>query len=157
MEERAKKILEQYLESLSDSKRKKYKSFSSDYFCADENNANLCADLICIGQKTASCSLKYCYESEDESIPIIGHLFVVTNWDGKPICIIEIDSVEESKYSNVSADFAYMEGEGDRSLKWWRKAHWDFFAQECEKLDIEPSEDMILILERFHVVHQSVT
>jgi len=39
-------------------------------------------------------------------MPIIGRLMVVTDWDGKPICIVEIDSVKECKYSDVSADFA---------------------------------------------------
>ncbi|RWX52766.1 ASCH domain-containing protein [Photobacterium chitinilyticum] len=155
MEEQAKIYLNQYLESLSDSERERYQSYSADYFCADELNANLCAELIRIGQKTATCSLKYWYESDDEPMPTIGHLQVVTDWNGKPICIVEIDSVEECKYSDVSAEFAYLEGEGDRSLEWWRKAHWDFFAQECVELNIEPSEDMMLVLEQFHVVHQS--
>lgn len=59
MEEQVELYLKQYLELLSESERKKYQSFSADYFCGDEHNANLCADLICIGQKTATCSLKY--------------------------------------------------------------------------------------------------
>ena len=154
MEERAQKFLNQYLESLSDSIRKKYHSFSADYFCADEDNANLCAELIRIGQKTATCSLKYWYESDDEVMPTIGHLMVVTDWHGKPVCIVEINSVEQCKYSDVSAEFAYLEGEGDRSLKWWREAHWDFFARECEELNITPCEGMMLVLEQFHVVYQ---
>ncbi|PSV98378.1 ASCH domain-containing protein [Photobacterium lipolyticum] len=154
MEEQSKIYLVQYLESLSDSERKKYQSFSSDYFCGDEHNANLCAELIRIGQKTATCSLKCCYDIEDEPLPSVGHLQVVTDWSGKPACIIEIESVEECKYSDVSAEFAYSEGEGDRSLKWWRNAHWDFFTTVCEELNIEPTESMVLVLERFHVVHQ---
>ncbi|MGR5151226.1 ASCH domain-containing protein [Photobacterium swingsii] len=155
MEEQAQNYLNQYLKSLSDSERNKYQSFSADYFCADEHNANLCAELIRIGQKTATCSLKHWYEFGDEPMPTVGHLQVVTDWNGKPICIIAIDSVDECKYSDVSAEFAYLEGEGDRSLEWWRKAHWDFFAQECVEFNIEPSEDMTLVLERFHVVYQS--
>jgi uncharacterized protein YhfF len=155
MEEKAQICLNQYLESLSDSERNQYQSFSADYFCADEHNANLCAELIRIGQKTATCSLKYWYESDDEPMPEIGHLQVVTDWNGIPVCIVEINSVEECKYYDVSADFAYLEGEGDRSLEWWRKAHWNFFAQECVELNLEPNEDMMLVLERFHVVHHS--
>ncbi|WP_320824150.1 ASCH domain-containing protein [Reinekea sp.] len=104
--------------------------------------------------KTATCSLRFWYESDDEPIPIVGHLMVVTDWNGKPVCIVEIDSVEECKFSDVSADFAYLEGEGDRSLEWWRKAHWDFFAQNFEELNIKPCEDMMLVLEKFHVVNQ---
>ncbi len=154
MEEKAKIHLNQYLESLSISKRKEYQSFSADYFCADEYNANLCADLVRIGQKTATCSLKCWYELDDEPMPQVGDLMVVTDWNGDPICIVEISSVKECKYSNVSAQFAYLEGEGDRSLEWWRKAHWDFFAKECEEQNVKPSEDMMLVLEQFHVVYQ---
>lgn len=154
MEEQSQIYLDTYLNSLSESERKKYQSFSSDYFCADEHNANLCAELIRIGQKTATCSLNSWYESDQEPMPTVGHLLVVVDWNGKPICIIEIDSVEKCKYSEVTAEFAYAEGEGDRSLEWWRKAHWDFFAKECIELDIEPNENMVLVLEQFHVVHQ---
>ena len=67
---------------------------------------------------------------------------------------IEIDSVEMCKYNEVTAEFAHAEGEGDRSLKWWREAHWRFFGLECDELDINPSEDMLLVLERFKVVYK---
>ena len=154
MEEQSKIYLEKYLNSLSESERQKYQSFSSDYFCADEHNANLCAELIRIGQKTATCSLSCWYESGEESMPTIGHLMVVVNWKDEPICIIEIDSVEKCKYNKVTPEFAHAEGEGDRSIEWWRKAHWEFFAEECVELGIEPDENMELVLERFHVVHR---
>lgn len=94
------------------------------------------------------------YESGEEVIPTVGHLQVVLDWSGKPICIIEIDTVEQCQYKAVTAEFAYAEGEGDRTLEWWRNAHWNFFAKECKELNIEPSEDMSLVLEQFHVVHK---
>ncbi|CEO40951.1 ASCH domain-containing protein [Photobacterium kishitanii] len=153
MEDQLQTYLDQYLSSLSETKRKKYQSFSSGYFCADEHNANLCAELILIGQKVATCSLNVWYESGEEQMPAIGHLQVVVDWNGKPICIIETDSVEMCKYSDVTAEFAYAEGEGDRSLEWWQKTHWDYFAKECEELSIRPNESMMLVLERFHVVY----
>ncbi|MGR2832005.1 RNA-binding protein, partial [Vibrio vulnificus] len=56
MDERSRVYLEQYLNSLPDEVASKYTSFSSDYFCADERNANLCAELILRGEKRASCS-----------------------------------------------------------------------------------------------------
>ncbi len=154
MEERVKQYLNAYLESLSYFDRQRYTSFSVDYFCADENNANLCAELIVKGEKVATCSMKYWYEDGDEPMPCIGHLQVVTDWNGNPRCITETISINECKYSDVGEDFAILEGEGDRSLKWWREAHWDFFATECAEIGIEPSEEMVLVLERFKVVHQ---
>lgn len=154
MEEQAQIYLNHYLSSLPETQRQKYQSFSSDHFCADEYNANLCSELIRVGQKTATCSLNAWYESGEEPMPTVGHLQVVVDWSGKPVCIIEIDSVEMCKYSEVTEEFAYAEGEGDRSLEWWRETHWRFFATECLELNIQPSEDMIIVLERFHVVYQ---
>jgi uncharacterized protein YhfF len=87
-------------------------------------------------------------------MPEVGHLQVVTNWDGKPICIIELTSVNICKYSDVTAEFAAEEGEGDKSLNWWREAHWKFFSLECDELGIKPTEDMLLVLERFRVVYK---
>ncbi|MGO2513920.1 ASCH domain-containing protein [Marinomonas polaris] len=59
-----------------------------------------------------------------------------------------------SNKTEISAEFAAAEGEGDKTLAWWREAHWAFFSTECEELDIEPTEDMLLVLERFKVVYQ---
>ncbi|MGL1067150.1 ASCH domain-containing protein, partial [Vibrio vulnificus] len=42
--------------------------------------------------------------------------------------------------------FAALEGEGDKTLAWWREAHWNFFSKECVVLGISPSEDMLLVL-----------
>ncbi|GLS92057.1 RNA-binding protein [Psychromonas marina] len=154
MEDQSQQYLQNFLNSLDEAERQKYHSFSADYFCADEFNANLCAELIRIGQKTATCSLSHWYESGEEVLPTIGHLMVVVDWHKKPVCIIEIDSVSKCRYNEVNAEFAYAEGEGDRSLSWWRKTHWDFFAKECEQLGIKENENMMLVLERFHVVYQ---
>ncbi|MEZ8355365.1 ASCH domain-containing protein [Vibrio splendidus] len=154
MEERSKAYLDSYLNKLPADVASQYTSFSADYYCADEYNANLCAQLILKGEKQASCGLEHWYTHEGETRPIVGHLQVVTDWDGKPVCIVEITSVSSCKYNEVSAEFAAAEGEGDKTLEWWRKAHWNFFSRECEELKISPSEDMLLMLERFKVVYQ---
>ena len=153
MEKRTQNYLDEYLATLTDPERKRYTSFSADYFCADEINANLCADLISKGIKTATCSMKYWYDSGEETMPQTGHLLVVTDWHGEPTSIVEITAVSECKYSDVTAEFAYAEGEGDQTLDWWRAAHWDFFARECHEIDMEANEDMMLVLEHFQVVH----
>ena len=152
MEERSQRYLDNYLKSLPEEVASKYTSYSADYYCADEYNANVCADLILRGEKQASCSLDYWYSHEGELMPEIGHLQVVTNWSGDPVCIIEITSVSKCKYKDVTPEFAAAEGEGDKTLAWWRDAHWRFFSKECEELAMEPSEVMVLVLEHFQVV-----
>jgi len=152
MSEDQKAYLESYLSGLPLLERQKYTSFSVGHFCADRENANICSDLVRSGVKTATCSMKYWYESGSAPMPSAGHLQVVTDWEGNPTSIIETKEVTESAFSNVSGEFATAEGEGDGSLEWWRRAHWDYFARECVEIGIEPSEEMILVLEKFRVV-----
>ncbi|MGD8233535.1 ASCH domain-containing protein [Vibrio sp. TRT 1302] len=154
MDERSQAYLNQYLNSLPAERAAQHTSFSSDYYCNDEYNANLCADLILRGEKRASCSMEYWYRHEGEPMPQVGHLQVVTDWQGNPVCIVEISSVSTSRYCDVSAEFAAEEGEGDKSLQWWREAHWNFFSKECAELGIEPTQEMMLVLERFKVVYK---
>lgn len=152
MNSAAQHFLNDYLSSLSLEQRQSYQSFSADYFCADEYNANLCAQLILQGKKTATCSLAHWYQSGQEPMPVAGHLQVVTQWDGQPVCIIEITAVSQCLYNEVSAEFAYAEGEGDRSLNHWRKTHWAFFSAECKDQGLTPQETMPLVSEHFKVV-----
>ncbi|WP_105901994.1 ASCH domain-containing protein [Vibrio gangliei] len=153
MTPRAKSYLNHYLFSLNESKRRSYTSFSADFLCATEKDANDCAELIVKGEKTATCSLEYWYEQADVSIPEIGHLQVVLNWAGEPQCIIETLEVFEVPFNQVTAEFAFEEGEGDKSLEYWQSVHREFFTQECLLEDMEFDENMILVCERFKVVY----
>ncbi|TXR54647.1 ASCH domain-containing protein [Reinekea thalattae] len=153
MNKTSQEFLQQYLSSLSAEQAQRYSSFSSDYFCADKYNADLCAELVLRGEKTATCSLDYWYSHEGEQMPRVGHLQVVTNYSGEPVCIIETTQVSHCCYQDVTAEFAEQEGEGDKTLSHWRESHWDFFAQECQKLNIEPTPEMLLVLERFKMVY----
>lgn len=97
--------------------------------------------------------MKYWYEEGGEKMPEIGHLEVVTDWYGNPTSIIETMAITECKFSEVNREFAYLEGEGDKSLEWWQKTHWEFFEKECKEIGIKPSKNMVLILEEFKVVY----
>lgn len=144
--------LTKYLNQLTPQEQLKPRSVNSGYFCADEYNANLCADLVLRGIKTATCSLHYWYE-QGESLPQVGDLHIVTNWQGYPLCIIEINEVKLCPFNQVTANFAYCEGEGDRSLNDWHKMHQAFFEQECREAKITFTEDSLLVLEHFKVVY----
>jgi hypothetical protein len=60
--------------------------------------------------------------------------------------------VRTSPFSLVDAAFAWDEGEGDRSLAWWQRAHRDFFQRQCERAGVPFSEDLPVVLERFELV-----
>ncbi|QUJ70546.1 ASCH domain-containing protein (plasmid) [Photobacterium sp. GJ3] len=149
-------FLSAYLVTLPEARILEIPSVSADYFCADQENADLCAALVLKRQKQASCSMKYWYETGDENgpepMPCVGHLQIVTNWAGEPVAITQITTVSECRFQDVSPAFAAAEGEGDQSLDWWREAHWQFFSQECDALGIEMTEEVMLVLEHFKTV-----
>ena len=122
------------------------------YFCDNEADANELAALVKAGIKQATASLGWGYDADNEPFPQMGDLSIVINWDGEPQCIIETTEVQVRPFNAVDAQFAYDEGEGDRSLAYWRKAHWAFFTKECAALGREPTDTMPVVCERFRLV-----
>ncbi len=125
------RILAAYLDSLPAGRLASSRGYETWYFCDNEDSANELGGLVLAGIKTATCSLTWAYEAEGEKIPETGDLSVITNWDGDPLCVIETTEVEIKPFNQVDEQFAYDEGEGDRSLAFWRNAHLSFFSREC--------------------------
>jgi uncharacterized protein YhfF len=48
---------------------------------------------------------------------------------------------------------AAQEGEGDKTLSFWRKVHRKFFTQELKAYNKKFSEEMLVICEEFEVVY----
>jgi uncharacterized protein YhfF len=109
-------------------------------------------DLVCRGVKTATCTLVWEFEVKGEAIPQPGELNIILDGAGQPLCIIETTGVEIKPYNAVEPAFAHAEGEGDRSLAYWRDAHWRYFSRVCPKIGRAVSEDMPLVCEHFRVV-----
>lgn len=108
--------------------------------------------LIAAGQKTATCSSLWEWQTEGEPLPEPGYLTIVLDGQGQPLCIIETIDVIIKKFNEVDAQFAYEEGEGDRSLAYWREAHRRFFTRYLPKIGREFSEEMPLVCERFRLI-----
>ena len=109
-------------------------------------------DLARKGIKTATTGLLWEYEAEDENLPQPDDLSLITNAAGDPLCIIETSAVEVKPFNEVDELFAYAEGEGDRSLAYWRQVHWSVFSMVCLALGREASETMPVVCEHFRVV-----
>ena len=118
-----------------------------------EEMADELGQLVQAGIKTATCSLMWEYEAEgDDGLPKAGDVSVITDGQGAPLCVIETVEVEVKPFGQVDEAFAYDEGEGERSLAYWRSAHWKFFTRVCGSIGREPVETMPLVCERFRVV-----
>ncbi|HSH43848.1 MAG TPA: ASCH domain-containing protein [Arenicellales bacterium] len=134
-----------------DPSRRFYEAF---HFADSEAVADELAQLVLAGTKQATASLRWMYEYERQPLPAVGGLSVVTFWSGEPVCVIETRKVEIVPFNEVTPEFARIEGEGDRSLEYWRKAHWEFFIAECAQAGRRPSPDMEVVCEQFAVVYR---
>lgn len=114
---------------------------------------DLLAQLVLKGIKTATASAYDLYELDQESLPHVGTYEVVLDGQGQAVCIVHITKVEVLPFDQVSAEHAYKEGEGDRSLVWWRQAHQDFFQPYFEEAGLVFSEQSPIVLEEFQVVY----
>jgi uncharacterized protein YhfF len=110
--------------------------------------------LIAAGMKTATCSAVWEWQAEGASWPAVGFLTIVLDGRDQPLCIVETTEITLKPYSEVDAQFAFDEGEGDRSLTYWREAHRRFFIRTLQKIGREFSPDMPLVCERFVVIYR---
>jgi uncharacterized protein YhfF len=114
--------------------------------------ADKLAALIVAGTKTASCSSLWDWEIHQESLPEIGLKTIVLNGQNEPVCIVETTSIFIQKFQDVDADFAFAEGENDRTLETWRTGHWRYFTRTLEPLGLKPTLEMPLVCEHFKVI-----
>jgi uncharacterized protein YhfF len=141
-----------YLASLPPDFPRPSEIYSGDYFGDSVELANELGALVLVGIKGGTTGLLRGYETDNEPLPRAGTLEIVTEFDGTPLCVIEITDVEIKPFREVDTRFAYDEGEGDRSLEYWREAHISFFTRECVGYGWEFNEEMLVVCSRFRKV-----
>ena len=102
--------------------------------------------------KQATSPSVWWFEKNNIDIPQIGELAIVTNWDNEPKAIIRTKKVEIVKYKNITALYAFIEGEGDKSLAYWKKVHWDYYTDEMKEFVEYPTEEMEIVCEYFETI-----
>lgn len=119
-------------------------------FGAAPNNL---ASLVIIGAKTATASSYELYELEDEAVPQVGEYSILLDTNDEALCIIRDIKVEMVPYKDVTEEQAYKEGEGDRTLEYWKSVHWPFFQEEHAEYKVPFTEESRVLCEEFEVVH----
>jgi uncharacterized protein YhfF len=121
------------------------------FFANDRETAKKLARLVLSGKKQATASLME-HESDAGDGGIVGGYSVVTDFDGNPQCIIVTTEVRLLPFNEVDREFAFDEGEGDRTLEYWRDAHRKFFTECCRELTFEFDESMLVYCKRFRLL-----
>ena len=129
-------------------------SYTAEQFGDSVSLADELGDLILQGIKTATCSALWEWESERSELPQVGSKTIVLDGRNRPLCIIETTEVAIRPFSEVDAQFAFEEGEDNRSLASWQQEHWKYFSRVLPKIGKQPTSKMLLVCERFRVVYR---
>lgn len=121
-------------------------SFGDDPDLADELIA-----LVLEGRKRATVDLLQNF-NEQIPVPNVGDRWVVLDGSKVPRCIIQSTDVETKPLNQVDAQFAWDEGEGDRSLLYWKRAHDDYFTRQAERRGTKYHDALDTVFERFKVL-----
>ena len=100
-------------------------------------------DLILIGKKRATCWSA----AQGVKGTVAGGRWVVEDGQARPRAVLETVALSQRRFDQVDADFAAAEGEGDRSLAYWRDAHQAYFTKNGGF-----APDMLLWCERFALI-----
>ena len=100
-------------------------------------------ELVRMGKKTATCWAA----SEGLKGAAVGKRWIAKDGRGRPRAVLETVELTRRRLEEVDESFAHDEGEGDRSLAYWRAAHMRYFTRLGRF-----SQDMDLYCERFRLV-----
>ena len=107
--------------------------------------ANELLALVLSGTKRATCWA----ESQGLLSAEVEKLMVVLDGQGIPKAVLKTIELTRRRFDEVDAAFACDEGEGDRSLQYWREAHQRYFTRLGRY-----APNMMLWCERFELVER---
>lgn len=138
----------------SNSKYTKQTKPKSGYFGDNEKDANQLAELVQKDIKKATSHSLLGLQFRKEVLPKLNDIFIVTDWKGDAKCIVKTTSVKLIPFFGIHAEHARLEGEGDKSLEYWKQVHWDYYKRELNPFDRKPRESMIVVFERFEKIFE---
>lgn len=123
-------------------------------FLDGERGCDRLASLCLAGIKTATSSLYETFALDEMKVPEEGDYSIILDSEEVPLFIIKDTKVDIKKFSEITAEFAEKEGEGDQSLDYWQKVHKKYFEKKAAEYGIDFSEDSLILCEEFEVVFQ---
>lgn len=107
--------------------------------------------LVLDGTKTATASLAAEFVHDEQPLPRIGSHWIACDSAGRPRAILRSTELRIGPFTSVDEQFAYDEGEDDRTLDSWRTGHRRYWQRVRAALGLEWSEADDIVFERFEV------
>lgn len=132
-------------------------SLGDDYWVrrigGNRETVDIILDLVLKGDKCGTFGVRLLQERQPEITPTLGGDAVLVDMDGKPHGIIKTTQLTPVPYKDITEEHLGVEGPGARKLDVWQNIHWPYWTSLLEKHDLEPSEDMIIVVEHFDLMY----
>lgn len=129
-----------------------YKNLEKWHFHNNEKDCNYLFDLVLKGIKTAT---SYLYLKESDLKPK-SFYSILTNWDNSKEILLKTTKIYKTKFKNVTELHAQKEGEGDKTLAYYKKVHTDFFKNECKNHNLFFNKNTEIVCEEFKILKKSL-
>lgn len=123
------------------------------HFELTEYWANELLRMVLTKKKTATASSLYSFQLNNEKVPQVGDLNIITDWNGTPKCVIETTQIRILPFKDITYDICKREGE-DECLDTWQDGHIKFFTAEGNSLGYLFTDDMPVVFEDFKVIYE---
>lgn len=107
-------------------------------------------ELVLKGEKRATTSLYKEYILEGEELPKVGERSIILFDDGREACLIENVEVMVTEFKNITEELAFIEGEGDKTLDYYRREHIRIF----KGIDSDFNDLSKVVFEIFKVIEK---
>lgn len=111
--------------------------------------------LYLAGKKSAGSGLVKDYVTMGDPLPKVGNYWILLDSRRRPRLLLKTIRVEINRFRKVPRRIAVAEGEGDRSLRHWRRVHRKFFSPFLEKWGVDDLDEADVITEHFELVHRA--
>ena len=108
--------------------------------------------LVLDGEKCGTFGLKWLHERQPETTPILDGYAVLVDMDEAPQAIIKTTQIKPVAYKDITEKHLVIEGPGARALERWREIHWPYWQGLLKPYDLEPTQEMLVMVEHFNLV-----
>lgn len=115
--------------------------------------ANELVGLIGSGLKRATAGAILDYERANDPLPVVGSVSIATDGTGQARAVLRTTEVRVGPLSSVDEQFAWDEGEGDRTRATWLDEHERFFRRYLPTLGLHFDPEMAVVFERFELMY----
>ena len=119
----------------------------------DEETTDLIIEFIKTGEKIGTYSLPWLMEAEGHPKAMPDTPIILVSYDGIPKVVVQITSVYETTFGEISLNDTLLDGPPVRSLDVWIPLHTDYWNGLLSKYKRACTDDMPVLVEKFKFVY----